>query len=145
MNTSNNMYFERRKRVVERLKSKGISQMIIWDPASILYLTGEKVYAFERMWALYLADGREPVLFANRLFVLSGNTDVKVVWHTDVDDGAAQMAEYTNHEAVLGIDKVMPAKYLLALQEYDSATDLEYFLDKLLNNIGSQILFLLSN
>ena len=46
MNTSNNMYVERRKRVVERLKSNGISQMIIWDPASILYLTGEKVYAF---------------------------------------------------------------------------------------------------
>ncbi len=122
MNTSNNMYVERRKRVVERLKSNGISQMIIWDPASILYLTGEKVYAFERMWALYLADGREPVLFANKLFVLSGNTDVKVVWHTDVDDGAAQLAEYTNHEDVLGIDKVMPAKYLLALQEYGAAT-----------------------
>ena len=114
-------YVERRKRVVERLESNGISQMIIWDPASILYLTGEKVYAFERMWALYVSRDREPVLFANKLFVLSGNTDVKVVWHTDVDDGAAQLAEYTDHGAVLGIDKVMPAKYLLALQEYGAA------------------------
>ena len=122
MKDSKNIYSERRKRVIARLNSNGISQMIVWDPASIFYLTGEKIFPFERMWALYIGSDREPVLFANRLFVLSGSTDVKIVWHTDVDDGALQLAEYVNHDEILGIDKLMTAKYLLALQENGAAT-----------------------
>lgn len=121
MNVASDMYLKRRQRVIERLEKSAIPQMIVWDPASIFYLTGEKVFPFERMWALYIAKDREPVLFANRLFVLSGCTDVKIVWHTDVDDGAALMAEYTDPKATLGIDKDMPARYLLALQEYGAA------------------------
>lgn len=122
MPIQNDIYSLRRKRVLNRLAEEGISQMLVWEPASIYYLTGEHVFPFERMWALYLSSDKEAVLFANRLFFLSEDPGLKVVWHTDVDDGAKQLAAYICHDRALGIDKSMPAKYLLALQEYGAGS-----------------------
>lgn len=113
-----NQYEERLQKAILELKKNHFHQMIVTDPVTIMYLTGEHVAPFERIWALYLTDKGQCCLFANRLFVLSDTPILPVLWHTDIEDPAAAMASVTDHTLPLGIDKSMKAGILLALQEY---------------------------
>ncbi len=115
------MYSTRMNNAIKELEKSGFTQMIAWDPATIYYLTGERVAPFERTWALYLSRDKK-YLFANKLFHLSDKPSIEVIWHTDTEDSAKQIAEYTDSKATLGIDKTMPARILLALQEYGAGT-----------------------
>lgn len=115
------MYNTRINNALAELEKAGFTQMVVWDPATIYYLTGERVAPFERTWALYLSKDKK-YLFANKLFHLSDNPSVEVIWHTDIEDSAKQITEYTDSSKPLGIDKAMTAKMLLALQEYNAGS-----------------------
>ncbi len=115
---------ERIGRVLTALKEMGLEQMLIVDPMSIYYLTGIHIEPFERFCGLYLrADGNH-VFFLNRLFAVLKDVGIRKVWHSDAEpDTVMEMvAEYTDHERPLGIDKDLRAGFLLPLMERKAAS-----------------------
>ena len=115
------MKTERVARVLAEMKKMGLSQMIITDPTSISYLAVHYENPIERFWALYLREDGQHKLVANRLFTLNDVSGVDILWYTDSEDGTAVLNPYIDHSAVLGIDKVMSAKFLIRLMEQGAA------------------------
>lgn len=107
---------ERIQRVLQAMKERGLSQMIVCDPESVDYLTGVYVAPFERLFALYLqADGGH-VFFLNKLFTVP-ETPIEKVWFTDTDDAIGLVAQRVRAGEPLGIDKEWTARFLLPLME----------------------------
>ena len=111
------MFEERIKRVLGKMKDRGLEQMLISDPPSIFYLTGRWILPNERLLALYLSADGNHKLFVNKLFKVDGDIGMEKVWFTDTDPGCEIIASYTDHEKPLGIDKKMAAKFLLELMD----------------------------
>ena len=110
------MELERIGRVLQAMKERGLSQMIVCDPQSIDYLTGVYVAPFERLFALYLrADGNH-VFFLNKLFTVP-ETPLEKVWFSDTDDSIGMIAQRIQAGEPLGIDKEWTARFLLPLME----------------------------
>ncbi|MDO4483626.1 MAG: Xaa-Pro peptidase family protein [Clostridia bacterium] len=110
------MYTQRLAHVFEKLQQMGLKQMMITDPKSIFYLTGIVNEPLERLYALYICEGKTPVLFVNRLFNIPEN-DFENVWHTDTDKPLEQIAARIDKTAPLGIDKEWRAAFLIPLME----------------------------
>lgn len=108
-------------RVLKALKEKGLSQMLVTDPMSIYYLTGVYIAPFERFYALYLREDGNHIYFLNRLFYVPENTGLKHVWFSDTDNPGEIVAEYLDHDTVLGVDKDLKARFLLPLMEKQAA------------------------
>lgn len=109
------MFQNRVSRVLDKMKERQLSQLIVADPKSIWYLTGVDVDPYERLFALLLrADGHH-VLFLNRLFSVS-QQQYEEVWFSDTDDSIGMIAAHVD-AGELGIDKVWPARFLLPLLE----------------------------
>lgn len=111
------MKMMRVQNVLAELREAGIRQMILTDPNSIFYLTGQMFAPGSRLLALYISDSSKPVLFLNRLFPVTEDEELEICRYSDTDDISAVMAAYTDHGAVLGVDRRMMAQHLLALQE----------------------------
>ena len=110
------MELERIGRVLQAMKERGLTQMIVCDPQSIDYLTGVYVAPFERLFALYLrADGNH-VFFLNKLFTVP-ETPLEKVWFSDTDDSIGMIAQRIQAGEPLGIDKEWTARFLLPLME----------------------------
>lgn len=108
---------ERAARVMAASAERGLSQLLVTDPLSIYYLTGVTTEPGERFFGLLMADGAEPVLFVNELFPLEHPEGCRFVSFTDADDVPALLARYIDAERVLGVDKNMPARFLVPLME----------------------------
>ncbi len=108
--------------VLTKLGEAGLGQMIVTDPNSIFYLTGQMISPGSRLLALYISQGAKPVLFVNRLYPVAEDEELEVCWYSDTDDISAIMATYTEHGAPLGVDRKMTAQHLLALQELGAGT-----------------------
>lgn len=107
-------------RVMEKMKEYHLEQMLVSDPPTIFYLTGQWFHPGERMLALLVrTDGRHR-LFLNRLFP-ARECGIPLVWLTDSDDGPALVAEYLDAQKTLGIDKNWPSRFLLRLMELSAA------------------------
>lgn len=104
------------ERVVDALREKGLTQMIVSDPMSIWYLTGVDVAPFERLFALYLNTEGRKVLFLNHLYHVEGSP-CEEIWFSDTDDSIGLIAGVVDGEKPLGIDKEWPAKFLIPLME----------------------------
>ena len=76
---------ERISRVLEKMKEKGIDQLLVSDPLSIRFLTGIMVNPGERLYALLLRTSGKHTLFLNYLYYVS-NTGFEEVWFSDMDD-----------------------------------------------------------
>ena len=109
------MYNERIKRVCGKMEERGLCQLLVTDPISIFYLTGIKVHPGERFWALLLGASGEQLLFANRLFALSGQT-VETVLYSDSDDIRTVVPPHIKAGRI-GVDKNMAARFLLPVME----------------------------
>lgn len=110
------MSLDRISRVLDAMADEGLSQMLVCDTSSIYYLTGVSQYAGERLFALYITSSGEHKFIANRLFP-EPQGNIPTVWHSDTDDIPAMLAQVVDGEKTLGIDKVMPARFLIPLQE----------------------------
>lgn len=110
------MEMERIDRVLQAMKAKGLTQMIVCDPQSIDYLTGVYVEPFERLFALYLRTDGQHVFFLNKLFTVP-KTPIAEVWFTDTDDSIDLIAQHIQAGKPLGIDKEWTARFLLPLME----------------------------
>ena len=110
------MYEARIRRVLAAMKAMGLEQMIVSDPDSIWYLTGYYVYPFERLFALYLRQDGNHILFLNKLFPVP-EAPYEQVWFSDTDDYLAMLAQRVDGSKPLGVDKDWPARFLLPLME----------------------------
>lgn len=109
------MNTERMNRVLAKLEEKGIRQMIISDPVSIFYLTGYTIDPGERLFAFYINKNGNHKLFVNLLFHVPDNLGVELVRFTDTDDYVGMLCDAVDKTQALGVDKIMPAKFLLPL------------------------------
>lgn len=112
----------RADRILEALKRKGLSQMLIVDPMSIYYLTGVYVAPFERFYGLYLREDGRHIYFLNRLFTVPEDVGVEKVWYSDTDPVMEIVARYLDQDKPLGVDKELKAGFLLPLMEMGAAT-----------------------
>lgn len=108
---------ERFERVVEKMKSENVPQLIVSDPVAIFYLTGKWISPGERLLALYIHKDGDCKLIINELFPQEEDLGVELVWYNDIQDGVEILSKYLHEEEIMGIDKEWPAKFLLRLQE----------------------------
>ncbi|MBP3894488.1 MAG: aminopeptidase P family protein [Atopobiaceae bacterium] len=116
---------QRVQRVLEGLEGKGLTQALICDPLSIWYLTGYYTEPFERFLALYLTsrqDAPTATLFCNRLFPDAGDACPNVVLFSDTNSPVPLVANACDHNAALGVDKDLAARWLLPLMDARAAT-----------------------
>ncbi len=104
-------------RITEKMREKGIPQIIISDSVSIFYLLGKRYYSGERMLALYVNESGDCRLVINRLTPVTEDLGVFVRSYDDVEDPVAILAEYVEKGKPVGVDKTWPAMFLLRLQK----------------------------
>ena len=114
---------KRVENVLRRLEARGLSQIMISDPYSIFYLTGRYIDPGERFFALYLSSDGNHRLFINNLFTVPEDLGVMKIRFSDSQDAAALFCGYVDHDAVLGVDKNLPARFLLRMMELNAAKD----------------------
>ena len=108
-------------RIKAKMQEKGIPQLVISDPVPIFYLTGKWIFPGERFHALYINTDGSDRFVMNKLFPQNEDLGVPVTYYDDIDDGAAVLAQFTDKNAPLGVDKNLPARFLLRLQELGAA------------------------
>jgi Xaa-Pro dipeptidase len=108
--------------VKNAMSAEGLTQMVVTDPISIFYLTGVMMEPWERLFALYLSVKGEDSLVINTLYTLDGDIGMRKLWFSDVQDGVAILSSCVQRGEPLGIDKNMPARFLLRLMELGSAS-----------------------
>ncbi|MPW25989.1 M24 family metallopeptidase [Alkalibaculum sp. M08DMB] len=109
------MKIKRVNNVLEIMKERGLSQLLINDIYSIYYLTGVYIDSGERFFSLLLKTNGEHKLFVNRLFLLQANCLVDKVIYSDTDSIMNIVSKYLDSNTPLGVDKELPAKFLLPL------------------------------
>ena len=107
---------KRLEKVIERMKDRGLSQLLISDPGSIYYLTGISVDPGERFFGLIVRESGETSLIVNRLFSVP-KTDIKTVWLGDTDSVSEAVARLIDRKAELGVDKLLPARFLIPIRD----------------------------
>ncbi len=103
-------------RVLEKMNEQGLDSLFLCDIQSIQYLTDLLVYPGERLWALCLRSSGEHVFFANRLFG-EIRADYPVIVMDDTDDIISIVAKELESSRLMGVDKVLAARWLLPLME----------------------------
>lgn len=111
------------EKVLANLRKQGLTQMVVSDPASIYYLTGRWIDPGERLFALYLSDKGNHRILINRLFTVPEDLGVEKLWFADTDDSMALLNRCIDHDAALGIDKNLPARFLLPLMKRGAAKE----------------------
>lgn len=117
------MKTERLNNIISKLREIGVSQMIICDPASIFYLTGKMISPGERFFALLIKENGDNKIFINSLFTVPEDLGVEKVWFTDDEDPCGLAARFIDKDKTLGVDKNLPARFLLRLMELGCASD----------------------
>jgi Xaa-Pro dipeptidase len=107
----------RLKEVLALLQERGARQMILTEMNSVFYLTGKMIYTGSRLLVLLLRADGQHCLFLNQLYAEPQGLGIEIRRFSDSDDLAAIVASATDHCAPLGVDRKMPAGFLLALQE----------------------------
>ena len=103
-------------RVLRKMEEAGLTQLLVTDPLSIRYLTGETIWPGERMLALLLRADQAHRFFVNALFPAPA-CGIPVVRFSDTDDGPARIVPFLDREKPLGVDKTWPARFLIRLME----------------------------
>ncbi len=116
---------KRLDRVLENLRAQGLTQMVVTDPASIFYLTGRFIEPGERLLALVLRTAGEHHILINNLFTVPEDLGVTKVRFDDTDDSVGLLASCVKKGERLGVDKNMPARFLLRLMEMGAAEGYE--------------------
>lgn len=112
---------ERIEKVLTNMKEQGLTQFLIYDPVAIYYLTGTYLEPGERFYALYLKENKEHLLFLNELFLVPDELEIEKVWYNDSNPVMDIVAKRMDSGAVLGVDKNLPARFLIPLEERKAA------------------------
>ena len=116
-------YAARLGRVRANLAGMGLAQMLVSDPMSICWLTGFYVDPGERFHGLVIRENAESVLVVNDLFPMPAGLAVATQGYRDEDDPLALVKGLTDHNAPLGCDKDLAARFLLPLRDARAASD----------------------
>lgn len=108
-------------RIMEHLKTYDINQILVSDPYSIFYITGDLVHPGERFMGLLLREGQEAKLILNKLFTSPKVDEKNIVYYDDTSRGALEVIPFVDRKRPLGIDKRLAAEFLLELQENGAA------------------------
>jgi len=115
------MLDERRlSRVIEKMTT---DYLLITDPVSIAYLCGKKIEPGERFLGLLIGKGIEPVLILNQLFRFSDAISVRVEYYKDTDTITNIISQFIDKNGSLGVDKIMPARFLIPMMEAKIAAE----------------------
>jgi len=116
------MKMNRVNAVLANLERFGVDQILITDPIAILYLTGRLIRPLERFYALYLSKNGNHKIFINLLESVPEDLGVEKVRFSDTDPYLDLVADVVDHSKPLGVDKNLPARFLLPLMEKGAAT-----------------------
>ncbi|WXR60367.1 aminopeptidase P family protein [Peptostreptococcaceae bacterium AGR-M142] len=108
--------------LLSTMKENDIPQILITDPSSIFYFTGEWIHPGERMLALYISLENENKIFINELFPVTADLGVEKIWFKDTDDSVKLLSNYIDNDKKIGIDKNWPSKFLLKMMDYNIAS-----------------------
>ncbi len=111
----------RLRAVLQNLDQLGLSQALITDPLSILYLTGRLIKPLERFYALYVSQSGHHKIFINQLETVPEDLGVEKVRFTDSDPYLDLVYQAVDHSQPLGVDKNMAARFLLPLMDRQCA------------------------
>lgn len=111
---------DRIENVLNRLEADA---MLVSDPYAIRYLTGKHIYPGERFLGLLLKRNETPILFLNTLFPFEEMKGLKLVSYSDGDDICELLSPYIDPSCTLGVDKTLPARFLLPMQKTHLAAD----------------------
>lgn len=111
----------RLRAVLQNLEQMGLSQALITDPLSILYLTGRLIKPLERFYALYVSQSDHHKIFINQLETVPEDLGVEKVRFTDSDPYLDLVYQAVDHSQPLGVDKNMAARFLLPLMDRQCA------------------------
>lgn len=103
------------QRVIEKMKKKGLTQLLVSDPFSIKFLTGVNVNPGERLYALILRTNGKHTFLLNYLFFVK-DTGFEEVWFGDTVDQIKIIIDNIDTKETLGIDKTWPARFLIPLR-----------------------------
>ncbi|MBR2801172.1 MAG: aminopeptidase P family protein [Erysipelotrichaceae bacterium] len=106
---------ERNQKVRNLLQQQGIEQMLVSDPLAVFYLTGKWIFPGERFMGLILKEEGTPTLIVNALSRFPEEIGVKKVYYNDGDDINVLLKNEINEKKVLGVDKNLPARFLLPM------------------------------
>ncbi len=110
---------KRLDRIYEIMGEKELTQILLTDPFAVFYVTGKWQDPGERFFGLYLNRTKNRnKLFVNRLFTVEEELGVEKVWFSDTDNVMELVSGYTDSSCTLGVDKNLPARFLLPLMEY---------------------------
>ena len=112
-----------KERAAKILEKTDAGTLLITDPLALNYLTGKLVYPGERFLGLLISEKKEPVLFLNSLFRTDEDLGVRVVYYQDTDDVIGMVAQEIDSDEVLGVDKILPARFLLPMIHRHIAKD----------------------
>lgn len=104
-------------RVLKAMNEANLSQLLISDPMSIYYLTGYDNEPGERFFALYLNQSKKFTIFLNDLFPDFDFENINSVRLNDTSDISAVLAKTLDSTQKLGVDKNLPARFLLPMLE----------------------------
>ncbi|NLY09185.1 MAG: aminopeptidase P family protein [Tissierellia bacterium] len=111
------MHQDRINRVIAKMREENVPQILISDPVAIFYLLDRWIHPGERLLALYIHIDGTIKLAINELFPQDGEVGAELIWYNDIEDGVAKLAKEIKDDAIIGVDKEWPAKFLLRLQE----------------------------
>lgn len=101
--------------VLSKMKEQNIDKAIINDPYSIFYFTGLLLHPGERLFSLVLDVNEKHKLLVNALFPIEEDLGVEKVIFNDTDNSAEVLAKSLEGAKTIGVDKVLPARFLLPI------------------------------
>ena len=110
---------KRLQQVFKKLVENHIDYLLITDAHSIDYLLGIMIHPGERFLGLLLSANQSSTLVLNRLFRLNREIDIDQIWYFDTEDSMQLVSSLIKQSnVVIGVDKVLPARFLLPFMQY---------------------------
>lgn len=110
------MYYERIKKIAQKMTELQIDQLLVTSEDSIFYLTGQHIHPGERLLTAVVDQAANLTLYTHQMFACTLEHG-KVVYYRDEDDPVEKLAQTVSGTAVIGVDKTMCAKFLLRLMD----------------------------
>lgn len=113
---------KRVNKVLEEMKKQNLNQILVSASPAIFYLTGKWIHSGERMVTLLLKSNGEHKFIVNKLFPITEDLGVDIVWYEDINNPIEVLVPFLNKDESLGIDKNWPAHFLISLMDRKAAS-----------------------
>lgn len=118
-------YEARMKRLLLEMRRRGMTELIVSEPAALWYLTGESIHPGERLTVLVIDENGGALWVRNRLFPLKKELSAGAKLEADTindrpySDGEDPIGILAGvlSKGVCGVDKTWHAHFLLSLME----------------------------